>query len=183
MHGYFLKAMETKKLTAKSIHLWAPACTVDFAANTFGAAFQNGIAEARSTYIDILSNANELSNPCVPLAYSKSLLYLISRALEPVHKTPVLGMQKAWDKLPPDDMTFKENYLAEVNKWRDAAKGVVLDPAVTDKVVPTVRDKDDKDTIAANHGSFDNNLDIVNKALSRILGVEPKVPVTDLRGF
>jgi hypothetical protein len=183
MHGHFLKAMKDKKLTAKSIHLWAPACTVDFATNTFGAAFQNGVADAKSTYIDILSNANEMSDPCVPLAYSKSLLYLISRALEPVHKTPVLGMAKAWEKLPPDDMTFKENYQAEVNKWQDAAKGVTLDPAVTDKVVPTVRDKDDKDTIAANHGSFDNNLDVVNEALERILGAKPKVPVTDLRGF
>ena len=29
--------------------------------------------------------------------YGKSLLYLVSRALEPVHKTPILGMEATWN--------------------------------------------------------------------------------------
>ena len=39
------------------------------------------------------------------------------------------------------------------------------------------------DTIRADHGSFDNNLNVVNRALERILGSKPVAPVTDLRGF
>ena len=80
--------MKAAGLKAQSMHLWAPACTVDFANDTFAKAFSDGTAATSSTYIDILNDQNEVSDPCVPVAYSKSLLYLVSRALEPVHKTP-----------------------------------------------------------------------------------------------
>ena len=183
MQGHFLAAMQRKGLTASSIHLWAPACTVAFATATYGKAFADGTADAKSTYIDVLSDDNEVSDPAVPTAYSKSLLYLISRALEPDHKTPVLGMYKAWTDLPKADVTFKDGYRKEIDAWQEAAKGIKLDPPIIDKVVPTVREKQHNDTIAANHGSFDNNIDVVNQTLQRILGKKPKQPVTDLRGF
>jgi Arc/MetJ-type ribon-helix-helix transcriptional regulator len=183
MQGYFLSAMRAKALTASSVHLWAPACTLAFATETFGAAYQNNVADPKSTFVEVLSDSNEASDPCVPLAYSKSLLYLVSRALEPDHKAPVLGMQKAWKKLPPDDMTFNPGYQNELKAWQQIAKGVVLDAPIVDKIVPTVREKNANDTISANHGSFDNNLDVVNRALRRILGKQPKAEVTDLRGF
>ena len=118
---------------------------------------------------------------CVALAYSKSLLYLISRALERSQDTGS-GHAEAWVEVLKDDVTF-EGYQDVLEEWQKLAKGVVLDPAVLDKVVPTVREKDKNDTIPATHGSFDNNLDVVNRALARILGKQPKVPITDLRGF
>jgi hypothetical protein len=98
MHGNFLSAMKAHGLKASSVHLWAPACTVSFATATYGRAFADNVADPKTTFIDVLSVANEKSDPCVPLLYSKSLLYLVSRALEPEHKTPVLGLQKAWIK-------------------------------------------------------------------------------------
>src|SRR4029079_16290794 len=96
MLGHFLSAMERKSLTAGSIHLWAPASTVEFATAKYGRAFANGVADPKATFIDVLSDGNETGDPCVPVLYSKSLLYLVSRALEIDRKAPILGMQKAW---------------------------------------------------------------------------------------
>jgi hypothetical protein len=60
----------------------------------------------------------------------------------------------------------------------------VIDKPITDSDVPTQRDKSEVKTIKANHGSFDNNLEVVNTAIARILGRKnPKVAITDLRGF
>ena len=71
-----------------------------------------------------------------------------------------------------------------MKSWNAAAKDVVVDPPITDSNVPTQRDKSEVKTIKANHGSFDNNVDVVNAAIARILGRKnPKVPITDLRGF
>ena len=39
-------------------------------------------ASPETTFIGVLSDANERDDPCVPALYSKSLLYLVSRALE-----------------------------------------------------------------------------------------------------
>lgn len=188
LHGHFLGALKAFDLSAESIHLWAPACTAGFAADTFGAAFGNGTAEPKSTFVGVLSDDNETSDACVPVAYSKSLLYLVSRALEPDHKTPVIGMQNCWKKWRPgpNDDFFSDKPRIEdaLERWDAAAKSVVVDKPITDSNVPTQRDRREVKTIKSNHGSFDNNLDVVNQAIARMLGrKKPKVTVTDLRGF
>jgi hypothetical protein len=182
LHGNFLSAMKAHGLKADSIHLWAPACTLEFAAATYGPAFAGKVADPKTTFIDVLSDANEKSDPCVPLLYSKSLLYLVSRALEPEHKTPVLGLQKAW-LAKDDDDTFKPDYAEELKAWTAVSKGVNVGPPIAQTEVPIRREADKDETIDAAHGSFDNNLNIVNQAIARITGAPPAVPVTDLRGF
>jgi hypothetical protein len=156
---------------------------VGFANATYGQAFAADVADPASTFVSILDNDNERSDPCVPVLYSKSLLYLVSRALEADHNTPVLGMQKAWLPWRKKDATFAEEYWTDMVAWDGFAKKVKLDPPVAAKTVPTRNEGKAYDTIRANHGSFDNNLDVVNLALRRILGKAPKVPVTDLEGF
>jgi hypothetical protein len=183
MHGNFLAAMRSQGLQASSIHLWAPACTVAFATATYGPAFADKVASPKTTFIDVLSDANEVSDPCVPVLYSKSLLYLISRALEPEHKTPVLGLQKAWPKWSVNDDTFKPDYKKDIDAWTKVSAGVVLDPPIMDKEVPTRHETSKDETIDAGHGSFDNNLNVVNQAIERITGKKPIERVTDLRGF
>jgi len=188
MHGHFLGALNAFEIEAKSVHLWAPACTAGFATQTYGAAFSNGTANPKSTFVGVLTDKNETADSCVPGAYSKSLLYLVSRALEPDHKTPVIGMQKCWKEWwPPKNDDFfngEKRIQDELKSWNAAAKDVVIDKPITDSDVPTQRDKSEVKTIKANHGSFDNNLEVVNTAIARILGRKnPKVAITDLRGF
>lgn len=183
MQGNFLSAMKKNGLSASSIQLWAPACTVTFATENYGVAFANGTASAKTTFISILSDDNERRDPCVPALYSRSLLYLISRALEPEHKTPVLGMARVWPKWNKNDDTFMQGYQDQLDAWYAASKNIQLDPPVSKPEVPTLREPNKVETIDANHGSFDNNLDVVNTAIERITGSAPKMPVTDLRGF
>jgi hypothetical protein len=182
MHGNFLSAMKAQDLKASSIQLWAPACTVAFATAKYGAAFANKVADPKTTYIEVLSDDNEKSDPCVPVLYSKSLLYLVSRALEPEHKTPVLGLQKAWSKKPDEDDTFMEGYQKIIDAWQAASSVTAPDTIVTEPEVPIRREKDKDETIDASHGSFDNNLDAVNRAIRRIRG-RVLEEVTDLHGF
>jgi hypothetical protein len=130
----------------------------------------------------VLSDANELRDPCVPVLYSKSLLYLVSRALEPEHKTPVLGLQKAWPNWSAG-VDFMDGYQKILDAWTAASKGVVLDPPITETEVPIRHETNKDETINAGHGSFDNNLNIVNRAIKRVIGKNPTEPVTDLRGF
>ena len=61
--------------------------------------------------------------------------------------------------------------------------GIKLDAPIAKQVVPIRRKGRMVETVPTNHGSFDNNLDVVNLALERILGAKPAVPVTDLKGF
>jgi hypothetical protein len=182
MHGNFLSAMKAQDLKASSIQLWAPACTVAFATAKYGAAFANKVADPKTTYIEVLSDDNEKSDPCVPVLYSKSLLYLVSRALEPEHKTPVLGLQKAWSKKPDEDDTFMEGYQKIIDAWQAASSVTAPDTTITETEVPIRREKDKDETIDASHGSFDNNLDAVNRAIRRIRG-RVLQEVTDLHGF
>jgi hypothetical protein len=183
MHGNFLSAMRTAGLKASSIQLWAPACTVTFATANYGPAFADKVADPKTTFIDVLSDDNEQSDPCVPALYSKSLLYLISRALEPEHKTPVLGLQKAWPEWSKNDGTFMPGYDQVLKAWHDASVDVVLDTPIAEKEVPIRHETNKDETIPAGHGSFDNNLNVVNRAIKRIIGREPLEPVTDLHGF
>jgi hypothetical protein len=181
MQGHFLSAMKAQDLKASSIHLWAPACTVEFATAKYGQAFANKVADPKTTFIDLLSDSNELTDPCVPVLYSKSLLYLVSRALEPDHKTPILGLQKAWPKWS-DDAEFTDGYQKILDRWNAASNGVVLGPPVTETEVPIRAETNKEETIDASHGSFDNNLTVVNRAIKRVTG-KLKARVTDLRGY
>ena len=182
MIGSFLAELAKQRLKARTIHLWAPACTVGFALETYAKAFETGTAKPTSTFISILSDDNERADSCVPALYSKSLLYLVSRALEPDHKTPVLGLQKAWAGDDKDD-TFKSDFLQTLADWKVKSAGIKLDAPIVKQVVPIRRKGRMVETVPTNHGSFDNNLDVVNLALERILGAKPAVPVTDLKGF
>lgn len=117
----FLGALKGFEIKAKSVHLWAPTCTAGFATQTYGAAFSNGTANPKSTFVGVLTDKNETADSCVPGAYSKSLLYLVSRALEPDHKTPVIGMQKCWKEWwPPknDDFFNGEKRIQDGGKGR-----------------------------------------------------------------
>jgi hypothetical protein len=183
MQGHFLSAMKASKLAAETVHLWAPACTVSFATEHYGKAFANGTANVKKTFVGVLSDANELSDPCVPVLYSKSLLYLVSRALEPDHKTTILGLEKIWSLATAGEDLFAAGYRDELEAWYAASKGIALDPPIRKTEVSIRREQNKNETIDANHGSFDNNIEVVNQAIERILGTKPSVPVTDLRGF
>ena len=100
--------------------------------------------------------------------YGKSLLYLVSRALESRHKTPLLGMEWAWktSKAPEDQWSKDPSINAALAAWSNHAAGISL--RLHDKRREYVSTGADRIKLA--HGSFDNDIDVVSNTLKRMLG-------------
>ena len=106
-----LSAFAAAGVPVASVSLFAPACTLEFAVDHYLPAIEQGILARDRLHIDNLSDARELDDNVGP--YGKSLLYLVSRALEIVHKKPLLGMQVAWPGTR-GGMSFEPGVRAEL---------------------------------------------------------------------
>lgn len=159
------------------IHLYAPACTVQFANEHYAAA---GVLPR--THIALLSDKLELDDNTAQI-YRKSLLYLVSNALEADPRTPILGLHKVFDEREGARAWDGASSTGEtLRAWRRAVAESKLDKRLTVLQRDKVRTALDV-TIAAAHGSFDNDIDVLTATLQRIRGGELLEPVTDLRGF
>jgi hypothetical protein len=157
---------------AASCELYAAACSSGFAVQHYGAAHQAGVLSLKTLRLHVLSDANERADG-LPSAerdiYGKSLLYLVSRALDDVRKQPLLGMERA---LCAADPAWSEDQWAgppnaDVTAWLKLwPAGALLHRVMT----PKVRTTKTGDQIAASHGSFDNNIDVITGTLERIRG-------------
>lgn len=176
LQAHLLDRMGAAGLTAASLELWAPACTLAFATERFGAAFQAGTVTPAQTAIHALSDENERADTVGP--YGKSLLYLVSRALEDAHRMPLLGLARAWGEEGYTNGEISAQRKADLDAWRtvwgNAAPTVMAKPEVRTSTTRTVRPA---------HGCFDNDIDVVTAAIERILGRTPAHPVTSLVGF
>ena len=106
--------------------------------------------------------------------YQKSLLYLVSRALEAAHKTPLLGLAEAFNPTAEAVDAWYEGDRATVTAWQQSWKGQrhVLDAPQVITGPGT--------SIKAAHGCFDNDVATVTATLSRILGTRPAHQVESL---
>jgi hypothetical protein len=184
MIGHLLDAAARSgtALNFASCGLYAPACTLEFAAERYGKAMGGDGPLARAAlHIDNLTDEAEIADSVGP--YGKSLLYLVSRALEDVHKTPLLGLAIAHGKdgkgkLMSLNAEAQKKAFAKWNALIAAGKAITVapHPGPNVQVSPS-------ETVKIAHGTFDNDLAVVNASLARILGRQPGVPVTDLSGF
>lgn len=160
-----------------SIHLYAPACTVQFATRHY--ATQPELMER--LYLDVLSEQNERDDN-VAAIYRKSLLYLVSNALESDLRTPILGMENVFK--PDYNGWDGSSATGEVlGLWRQAAKTAGLEKRMQVLDTPKVTTRSPDKQIKASHGCFDNDVTTVSRTLERITGAKPKLAVDDLRGF
>jgi len=164
-----------------SIHLYAPACTVAFA-NRHYARDENVMERL---HVDVLSDRVERDDNVVSI-YRKSLLYLVSNALETDLRTPILGLDRINDASYTgwDGSSDTGEALAT---WRNAAsaanlknrKGIID----ADRIEVAVDSKGAKVMQSAAHGSFDNDITVVTRTLERITGKSLAIGVEDLRGY
>ena len=195
--GHMLSALVARGLGPRvaSLHLLAPACTVQFANRHYAA--QPELLQR--LYLHLLSDRVE-RNDNVAAIYRKSLLYFVSNALEVDLRTPILGLANSfvgdyagWDGTSSTGNTLKA--------WRDAAQaaGFARPGRVTlidaDKVPTALGRKGTpqpagrrstgqlEQLMDATHGSFDNDLGTMSTTLERILGGPLPCPIDDLRGF
>lgn len=173
--GHLINRMVARKLDVASLGLYAPACTMAFATAFCSKAFKARRLDRRRVYFELLSDTRERGDCVGP--YGKSLLYLVSRALEDVHKTPLLGMAAAWDPKDPDDIINRRR-LGDVAAWRKLwANGP------KPREYDNARGDDGQGPIPIAHGSFDNDVAVVTHSLEFIRGSPLDFPVENLRGF
>ena len=116
--------------------------------------------------------------------YGKSLLYLVSRALERVHKTPLLGMEAAWSPNAEETDIWNPSTYADLKTWRDfATGGNSRDDKVRLIVHPEKTVSDGRQDIPLAHGSFDNDVAVIRETLKQIRGAKLCNDVESLRGF
>jgi hypothetical protein len=182
--GRLLGNLAQKGLTdsVKSVHLYAPACTVAFANRNY--APQHKIMSM--LHLDILADQREQDDN-VAYVYQKSLLYFVSNALEADLRMPILGLENVynpqysgWDGSPSS--------AEALTNWRNAVKISELKDRLTihkeEKILTRRGNADTQEkTESASHGGFDNNVEIISKTLERITGKPLVLPVDDLVGF
>lgn len=167
-------------LTIASGTLLAPACSAGFAVARYGAAHAAGVLSRDDLWLHVLSDTIEkkdaLPSPAAPL-YGKSLLYLVSRALDDDRKMPILGLARTSDpKYVADTDQWNDRRLPDVKAWQAfwknrAAAGLAV---IDDQDVPYTRIGG---RTQATHGSFDNNIDVWTSTLTRIAGKQLAAPM------
>jgi hypothetical protein len=165
-----------KPLTASSLTLFAPACTIAFANQHYGAAIQSGKLIPHNVHIDIMDDERERADSVGP--YGKSLLYLVSRALESRHKMPLLGMVWAWkvDAAPEDQWSREADVKKALETWSTTAAEMTLRlHGKRREYVSTGAGR-----IKLAHGSFDNDVKVVADMLMRIRGAKLTAKVENL---
>lgn len=178
--GHMLSDFPRNKLKVRTFTLYAPACTLDFANRFLATASTRGLFAKQDLHLHVLTDARERDDAVGP--YRKSLLYLVSRALEDWHKTPILGMLNALEPTDEDDSIWSPNTRSSRKKWRESMKGVNIHPLDAEQVTTAVEASGNKLAIPAAHGSFDNDIDVVTATLLRITDAHKLVhPVADLR--
>lgn len=185
--GHWLDELEKRKLTVDSATLLAPACTIEFANRHYAKAHDKGVLDKQNLSVHMLDNERELADS-VGGVYKKSLLYLVSRALEDIHKMPLLGMAAAWDKsnAAEEDGVFNTVQQREIEKWIDFATNASSKVRLTlhDRSKAVVQTSSKGGHIDLAHGSFDNDIVILEQTLNHIIGSDTLCfPVENLRGF
>jgi len=170
--GYLLDLLDPKKLAIASCSLYAPACTVAFALDHYEPAVRNGLLPKSSFHIHLLSDRRELDDTVGP--YQKSLLYLVSRALESDHKMPILGLERVF-KPGANDNWHDRTVPPALPRWQ----------AFWGAANPNLHVLDTRDVstgplgknIKSSHGCFDNDAATIEATLARILQSTPLHPV------
>ena len=173
--GAMLGALRDAGLRVRTLRLLAPACTTRFALDTYAAAVRDGTLDARHWHLHLLSHANELRDHVGP--YRKSLLLLVSRAFEDVHKTPLLGLDASFDartaRSTAADGMWSRRGVEEVAQWLDFWRTLGTD-ATNRHVLRSSTVSTGAGRVAASHGCFDNAVDVMGDLLGAVR--EPERP-------
>ncbi len=183
--GHMLRDCRRNKVRIASCTLYAAACTIDFANRYYIRAIEQNVLKKSDLHLHLLSDARERDDTVGP--YRKSLLYLVSRALENLHKTPLLGMANVFDQSKNSDgETWNKATISQLKVWQKFWGGQALHVVDDEQVLTAAEWKNHKIVketarIKAAHGSFDNDILVVDQTIARILGKPLEHSVENLR--
>jgi hypothetical protein len=171
--GHLFDALRDRSASVDSCTLYAPACTVQFALDHYEPAITQGAVRKQDLHVELLSDERELEDAVGP--YGKSLLYLVSRALEDQHKTPLLGMANAWD--PSKRSTWSDDPVIQrgLKTWQTFWGSVRAPREVTESQISNGVAR-----VPSSHGGFDNDVDVITRTIERIAGRPLKHKVEQL---
>lgn len=153
---------------AASCSLYAAACSVAFAQQHYlGHGAQ--VLDPTTLHLHHLRDEEEKDDDLLSLGpvtvYGKSLLYLVSRALDDERKMPLVGLERTLDSKFNTEDQWATDQVPSVQKWQKDFKGQA--EAVQ---AASVRVNRKGRTMQATHGSFDNNIDVIGATIERITG-------------
>lgn len=168
-------------LKIKSCRLYAAACTTGFAGAYYVPALRDGTIERLTC--DVMSDDREQDDSVGP--YGKSLLYLVSRALEDKHKTPILGMERVWvDPRKVTDAELQEYWHTDTLQSVKSVIQSLRVQGVRLQVHSKERISTGRREIPIAHGTFDNDVDVLSETLREIRGGRSlDAEVESLEGF
>lgn len=177
--GRLLAELKQRGLGVATCTLFAPACDVQFASLHFSGAVTAGALNRGNLRIHALSDALEKADSVGP--YGKSLLYLVSRALERWHKTPLLGLATVFDGNFATDEFWHNDSLPHLRKWQEffwsgqpVPTGFAKDGKggnfATLNVLRTKQVDTGAGRVKATHGSFDNSVGHIAGVIETIRG-------------
>jgi hypothetical protein len=157
LHAAFAAALARAGRTIETCTLWAPACTVD----AFEKSFRRLLAaeSIRRFCLYTLTDKAEQDDLCG--AYHKSLLYLVSNALEDIPHIPWLS--------EGEPLLGLEKYAARLKDFFAAGR-------VDWVVAPNNRSGTREAAQSKHHGDFDNDPDTIESTISRILNAPAALP-------
>ncbi len=186
--GRLLTELRKLDIPVASCSLLAPACDLGFALEHYKPALEGGQLAREKFRVRVLSDALELDDSVGP--YRKSLLYLVSRALERWHKTPLLGMAASFDGAMVSDQFWHTDTVALVREWqaffwqgrapRGFAKNASPPETKALRVLTERQVSVGPRKIKSSHGCFDNSVDVIAELVKSIGGAAPKQSITDL---
>jgi pimeloyl-ACP methyl ester carboxylesterase len=188
--GHMLQGLVYRKVPMEkihSIHLFAPACSVAFANQHYGFSPET----MQRLHLSLLSDPLERADSVAGI-YRKSLLYLVSGALETDLRTPIAGMAKVYQEdLGGLDSGWDGSSTTNesLRVWRRSVKAaklqatgrfnVVKEATLCTAALPGAA----KVMAPADHGSFDNSIATLTRTLEVVRGGPLLQAVDDLRGF
>lgn len=186
--GRLLKELRDRSVPVASCTLYAPACDLAFAREFFQPAIADGQLSREAFHIHLLSDPRELDDTVGP--YRKSLLYLVSRALERHHKTPLLGLAASFDADRASREHWHEREVDEARQWQAFFWEKSPPAGIADRGGPrtgknlhVLADRQvsvGPRRIQSSHGCFDNSVQVIRSTVTRITGGPPKRPITNL---
>ncbi len=186
LFGHWMDELVKRDLKVNTINLYAPVCTMKFANEHYIKACEKDVFQKDKLLIHVLDDELEMSDTVGP--YGKSLSYLVSRALENIRKTPLLGMAMAWQPQPSEDNTFYKNkdndtINSQIQKWLKFADNDVKCLTYV-KYLSRVNTSLKGDSIDFAHGSFDNDIKVIEETIKQIIGVDKlEYRVKNLGGY
>jgi hypothetical protein len=166
----WLKRLEQEELTLSSMHLLSPTVSIQDSNEFMIKAYKNGLFKKRDIHIYMLSKEMEQADNVGH--YNKSLLYLISRSLEKIHKTPLLGLMDSWDEqnIKTKDGIFNTLQLNELKKWQAFAytKKDTLSPYQLGKEMSQLTCSKESDFVKLSHSTLDRSTFILERILKII---------------